>query len=121
MAEQAAKQGSRMTLIGVVIVVFGLIAMVIPTFVGTSVVLLIGILVLLAGISRLVWAFRTGGGERVFLLSVGALTTLCGVLMIANPLFTAGVIAILLAVYFIPSGVGAGCSSPESSRWLWEP
>jgi len=105
MTEQAVKQGGRMTLVGVVIIVFGLIAMAMPAFVGTSVALLIGILVLLAGISRLVWAFRARGGERVFLLLVGALTALCGALMIANPLFTGGVIAILLAIYFIVDGI----------------
>jgi len=105
MAEHTVKQGSRITLIGVVIIIFGVIAMAMPAFVGASVALLIGILVLLAGLSRLVWAFRARGGERVFLLLVGVLTTLAGILMIANPLFTGGVIAILLAVYFIADGV----------------
>ncbi|MDH3198424.1 MAG: DUF308 domain-containing protein [Candidatus Krumholzibacteria bacterium] len=122
MNELVAKQGGRMTIIGVITMVFGIMAISTPLLAGKGVALLIGILVLLAGLSRLLWAFRASGGERVFLLVVGVLTTVCGVVMVANPLFTAGVLAILLAIYFIADGIfeimGAFSLRPERG-WGW--
>lgn len=114
--------GSRMTLFGIIIVIFGVLAIAMPMVAGSSVALLVGILVLLAGISRLLWAFRSDGGQRIFMLVVGALTTICGIAMVANPLFTAGILTILLAIYFIADGVfeilGALAARPQRG-WGW--
>ena len=73
--------------------------------IGGSVVLLIGILVLVGGIARLLWAFKAEGGERLFFIVIGSLTTLAGILMVANPMFTAGLLTILLTIYFIADGI----------------
>jgi uncharacterized membrane protein HdeD (DUF308 family) len=121
-AQVVKKAGGRMTLFGILTMVLGLLALSSPLVVGGSVVMLIGILVLVAGIARFAWAFKAEGGERVFLLVVGALTTLVGALMIANPVFTAGVLTVLLAFYFIADGLfeimGSLKVKPEPG-WGW--
>ena len=52
---QAAKQGGgSMTILGVVTIVLGILAMMSPMVVGFSVAMLIGIILLAAGIARMV-------------------------------------------------------------------
>ena len=121
-AQTIKKHGGRMTMFGVGTMILGIIVMSMPLLVGTSVAIIIGVLVLLGGFSRLMWAFKTSGGERVFLLVVGVLTTLCGVAMLANPLFTAGVLTILLAIYFIADGIFeilGSFSMRPAQGWGW--
>jgi len=121
-AHEVKKHGGKMTMWGVITMILGIICMSIPLVVGSSVALIIGIVVLIAGISRLWWGFKATGSERVFLLVVGVLTTLCGVVMLANPMFTAGVLTILLAIYFIADGIfeimGSFSMRPEQG-WGW--
>jgi len=121
-AQAIKKHGGNMTVFGVITIILGIIAMSIPLIVGSWVALLIGVVVLIAGISRLWWGFKSTGGQRVFLLVVGVLTTLCGVVMLANPVFTAGVLTILLAIYFIADGVfeilGSLSMRPDQG-WGW--
>jgi uncharacterized membrane protein HdeD (DUF308 family) len=121
-AHAVKKHGGRMTMWGVVTMILGIICMSIPLVVGSSVALIIGIVVLIAGVSRLWWGFKSTGGERIFLLVVGILTTLCGVVMLANPVFTAGLLTVLLAIYFIADGIfeilGSLSMRPEQG-WGW--
>lgn len=121
-AHAVKKHGGKMTVWGVVTMVLGIICMSIPLVVGSSVALIIGIVVLIAGVSRFWWGFKASGGERVFLLVVGVLTTLCGVVMLANPMFTAGLLTVLLAIYFIADGIfeilGSFSVRPEQG-WGW--
>jgi uncharacterized membrane protein HdeD (DUF308 family) len=121
-AQGVQKHGSRMTMFGVITMILGIIAMAMPLAVGAGVALVIGIVVLLAGVSRLWWGFKAEGGQRVFLLVVGVLTTLCGVVMLANPVITAGVLTILLAIYFIADGIFeilGSFSMRPSQGWGW--
>ena len=120
--QTARKGGRNMTIFGVMTMALGMLALSAPLVVGGSVVMLIGFLVVVGGMARFFWGFKREGSERVFLLIVGGLTTLAGVLMIANPLFTAALLSILLAVYFIVDGIceiiGAVKVRPEPG-WLW--
>lgn len=65
-----------------------------------------GLLVLTAGILRIVWAFQAGSlGESALLFVLGGLTSLCGIALLVNPLFASGVLTIVLAAYFIIDGI----------------
>jgi len=97
---------NRLTTYGVIAIILGLLAMLAPGLAGLSVALLLGIIVLAAGIVRIVWAFQAGTfGKGVAGFVIGGLTLLCGILLIANPLFASGMLTIMLAIYFIFDGV----------------
>jgi uncharacterized membrane protein HdeD (DUF308 family) len=98
--------GKRMTTLGVIAIVLGILAMVAPVITGLSIALLLGILVVVAGVVRLVWAFQAGSlGEGVLKFLLAGLTLVCGMLMVLNPMFASGFLTILLSLYFIVDGI----------------
>jgi uncharacterized membrane protein HdeD (DUF308 family) len=98
--------GKRMTTFGVIAIILGILAMVAPVITGLSIALLLGVLVVVAGIVRLVWAFQAGSlGEGILKFLLAGLTLICGMLLVANPLFASGFLTILLSLYFIIDGV----------------
>lgn len=113
----------RMTTYGVIAIVLGILAMLAPGITGLSVALLLGIFVLAAGILRIVWAFQAGTfGRGVVGFIIGALTLICGILLVANPLFASGVLTILLAVYFLCDGIFeivAAVQRKPAEGWGW--
>jgi len=65
-----------------------------------------GLLVLAAGIVRMIWAFQAGSfGKGLLMFAIGGLTLLCGIALVANPLFASGVLTVVLALYFILDGI----------------
>ena len=76
---QAAKAGGgSMTVLGVVTIILGFLAMMAPFMAGISISLLVGVLVVAAGIARMVWAFGADSfGRGVLKLAVGGLTVRC--------------------------------------------
>jgi len=96
----------RMTTFGIIAIILGLLAMVAPVITGLSIALLLGFLVVVGGIVRLVWAFQAGSlGEGILKFLLAGLTLVCGMLLVANPLFASGFLTILLSLYFIVDGV----------------
>ena len=62
--------------------------------------------VLVAGLTELAHAFRARSwGVGIVAAAVGAIAILCGMLMIAHPLFNLKFMALLLAVFFIMEGI----------------
>jgi len=115
---------NRITTYGVIAIVLGILAMLAPGLTGLSVAFLLGVIVLAAGIVRIVWAFQAGTfGKGLAGFAIGVLTLICGVLLVANPLFASGVLTILLALYFICDGVfeivvAVQCKPLEGWGWL---
>jgi uncharacterized membrane protein HdeD (DUF308 family) len=96
----------RMTTFGIIAIILGFLAMAAPVITGLSIALLLGCLVLAGGVVRLVWAFQAGSiGEGLLKFLLAGLTLICGVLLVANPLFASGFLTILLSLYFIVDGV----------------
>ena len=68
----AAKGGRRMTALGVIAIVLGVLAMLAPLAAGMSIVFLLGALVAIVGALRMVWAFRAGSlGRGVWVFVIG--------------------------------------------------
>lgn len=115
---------NRFTTFGVIAIILGMLAMLAPGLAGLSVALLLGIIVLAAGIVRIFWAFQAGTfGKGLVGFVIGGLTLLCGILLIANPLFASGMLTILLAIYFICDGIfeivaAIQCKPMEGWGWL---
>lgn len=118
-----ADTGKGMTFLGVIAVILGILAMLAPGLTGVSVTFLIGILVIAGGIIRMIWSFKMGSfGKGVLMFGIGLLTLVCGIALVANPLFASGVMAIVLAIYFIADGIfeisGSFLLRPVSG-WGW--
>lgn len=91
---------------GVVVVVLGFLAMMAPTVTGLSIGILVGFLVLCAGIVRIYWAFRARQfGRGAMLFALGLLTVIAGAAMVMHPVYAAGVLTMILTVYFLLDGV----------------
>lgn len=91
---------------GVIAIIFGIMAMLAPGLTGMTIALLLGPLVLITGVMRVIWAFKSGSAGRGLLMFVlGGLTILCGFAMLADPLLTASILTVMLAVYFVLDGI----------------
>jgi uncharacterized membrane protein HdeD (DUF308 family) len=98
--------GKRMTTFGIIAIILGILAMIAPVVAGLSIALFLGVLVVVGGIVRLVWAFQAGSlGEGILKFLLAGLTLVCGMMLVANPLFASGFLTILLSLYFIVDGV----------------
>jgi len=122
-ADGAKAGGDRTTLFGVIAIILGVFAMLAPVLTGIWVVMLVGVLVLVGGIVRIVWAFQAGSlGKGLLLFAIGGLTLLCGIVLLAHPLFASGVLTILLALYFILDGISEIVASVRlrpAAGWGW--
>ncbi len=122
-AEGAKAGGKSMTFFGVIAIILGMLSMMMPGLTGVSVVYLLGMIVLVAGIVRLIWAFQAGSlGRGLLMFAIGLLTLLAGFALLAHPLFASGVLTIMLAVYFILDGIGeiaAGIRVRPADGWGW--
>ncbi len=103
----ALKENAGVTVaVGVALTIMGLLAIMAPLFTGAAVTILVGILMLAAGITRGVFAFRAqtfGKGALMFLL--GGIVALGGVLLLARPLIGLASLTMVLAAFFFADGI----------------
>ena len=123
LTEAAKADGKNMTIFGVIAIILGIFAMMAPGLTGISVAILVGVIVLVGGIVRIIWAFQAGSlGKGLLMFAIGGLTLLCGIALVANPLFASGVLTIILAIYFIVDGIfeiAAAMRLRPGSGWGW--
>lgn len=116
--------GKAMTTLGILTIILGAVALIAPGITGLSVAMVVGVLVLIGGLLRLIWAFRAGSFSKGILgIALGLLTIVAGIILLSNPLMAAGVLTLLLAIYFIADGIAelvAGFrATPETGKtWL---
>jgi uncharacterized membrane protein HdeD (DUF308 family) len=122
-ANAAKAGGNKMTILGVIAIILGILAMLAPGLTGRSVLILVGVLVLIVGMVRIIWAFQAASlGKGLLMFAIGGLTLLCGILLLAHPLFASGVLTIMLALYFILDGISEIAASVRlrpGSGWGW--
>jgi uncharacterized membrane protein HdeD (DUF308 family) len=113
---------SKMKLMGWLSIVFGGLAIAMPWIAGQSILMIVGVLVMAAGIMRMIWAFQAGSlGKGILVFLIGVLTLLAGIAVIAHPLMSSAVLTIMLAVYFLADGVSeliSAFSVKEGKGWL---
>jgi uncharacterized membrane protein HdeD (DUF308 family) len=92
--------------VGILLIVAGIVAMFAPLGAGLAVVTLIGVLLVFAGFSMLILAFRAGSfGDGLMLLLLGVLSLLAGLYMLFSPGAALATLTLFLAAYFVVSGV----------------
>jgi uncharacterized membrane protein HdeD (DUF308 family) len=91
---------------GVLLIVFGMVAVGLPLYAAVAVSALVAWLIILAGIVHLMLAFRAhGAGSRVWKLLVGVAYVCFGVYLIARPLLGVASLTLLLASLFLIEGI----------------
>jgi uncharacterized membrane protein HdeD (DUF308 family) len=115
--------GKRLVMWGVVVIVFGTLAILAPFLTGVAVSLLVGALLVAAGIVRLVWAFKAGSfGRGLLAFLLGGVSLACGAIMLAQPLLGLASLTLVLAAYFFADGVfeiGASFAAKPAKGWGW--
>jgi len=123
LAGAARAGGKDMTIFGVIAIILGVLAMLAPGITGLSIATVVGMLVVVGGIVRMIWAFKAGSlGKGLLMFAIGGLTLLCGIALVANPLFASGTLTIMLAAYFVVDGIfeiAAGFQARPASGSGW--
>lgn len=108
---------------GIVLLILGMLAVVAPFVAGTATAILVGIILIAAGVVMTVAAFgvRSGGGG-VFAFLLGIVMALAGFVIVARPLIGLASITVALAVYFVVDGIFqiiAGFQARPQKGWGW--
>jgi uncharacterized membrane protein HdeD (DUF308 family) len=116
--------GRKMTVLGIISIVLGIGAIMAPAITGGWVVMTVGLLMMVGGIIKMLWAFAAESfGKGLLALAMGGLTLLCGLSMAGNPLFASAILTLIIAGFLFADGVaeivGAFRVNPASGRvWM---
>lgn len=116
-SSQAVKNGSvSTTMWGVLSIVPGVLAMGFPLLTSLSLAMLIGISMLVAGVSQTVFALQAGSFRAgIVRWLFGGITVFAGTVMVAQPGMTPASLTLLLAIYFFADGLN-GIIAPVSVK-----
>ena len=90
---------------GVIALVFGVVALAWPSATATAIVVLVAVFVLLDGILSLVFAARSQRSSWGFGVFEGVVGVIIGVLALSMPRITAMVLAVLIGVWALVTGI----------------
>jgi uncharacterized membrane protein HdeD (DUF308 family) len=104
---ELARHGSTVSVLwGVLLIVFGMVAVGSPLVAALAVSVIVGWLIALAGGVHLLLAFRThGAGSMIWKLLVGIAYLCFGIYMIVHPLLGIASLTLLLASLFLVEGI----------------
>jgi uncharacterized membrane protein HdeD (DUF308 family) len=106
MIAEVEKRGNLLLFLGVLTVILGMLCMAATLVTGLAVGMLVGGLLLVGGVVRLIFAFKAESwGSGVFRFITGALSVLCGLIMLGRPLLGLASLTLVLAVYFLVDGI----------------
>lgn len=121
--KDAKKNAGWLTALGVLGIVVGFMAIAAPMVAGVYVTVMVGIFMLVAGISQVIGSLKSGAfGSGAMGVLWGLLTSLAGLVMFSRPLVGLGVLAVILGIYFFTDGIWgivlAFRVRPEKG-WVW--
>lgn len=92
--------------VSLIVLLFGLVGILMPTAVFEMLVMIIGILILLVGISTIGLGISAGSGlPKMALLSSGFISILLGLLAVISPYIATIAIGYLLALWMVINGI----------------
>ena len=110
-------------LLSIVLIIFGLLAIALPIISSLGVAIVIGWLVIFAGIAQLVHAFQSKGiGHIVWKILVAAFYLVAGASLIARPALGAAGLSLVLGIFLIAEGIAdviAYFATRKSGSSLW--
>jgi uncharacterized membrane protein HdeD (DUF308 family) len=100
------KSAGMLTFFGILMVIFGFLAMGSPFVAGLAVVWYFGVMLVIGGIFRVIYAFKAQSlGSGMWAILVGFLTVFAGLALLGRPMLGLAVMTLILAVYFIIEGI----------------
>lgn len=117
------KKNARVAVIvGILTLICGVLAIGSPMIAGLSVTLVVGVMLLVGGISQCFLAFKAGAfGKGLLIFVVGALTAVAGYMLFSQPVAGLESITLFLAAYFVAAGIveliGAFQARPAGGVW----
>lgn len=106
MTEKSTPSASYLMWMGIALMVFGGIAIGAPAFAGKAIVYVIGAILMLTGIVQCVQGFGEESWSRKILgIVLGAITAICGLAVLAHPLFGLTMLTLVLAFFFVIEGI----------------
>jgi len=123
MSESAKPNTASLTLMGIVLIVFGVLAIGTPAVAGAAVVYVIGAVLLVAGIVQIVSGLKVEGfTHKLPPIILGILAALCGIGVLGHTLLSLTFLALLMAIFFVVEGVWkiiASFSYRPASGWVF--
>ena len=115
---------NRLTWLGWAVVVLGLLAIVSPLTAGKATVILLGLILLIAGLAQLLVAFRAdqSASSRLLTAILGAITAVAAIFVLAHPLLGLRFLTFLLVAYLVCEGfwkIIVSLRSMHTAGYLW--
>ena len=105
-AGEIKKSAGMLTFFGILMVIFGILAIGAPFVAGLAVVWYFGLMLVIGGIFRVIYAFKAQSlGAGIWAILLGFLTVFAGFVMLGRPLLGLAIMTLVLAVYFIVEGI----------------
>ena len=121
--EEAKKNSGFLIFLGILTVIFGVIAIGSPLITGVAVAVFVGFLLLASGVARIVHALKSKQwGTGFWGTVIGLLGVVAGLLMIFRPLVGLVTMTMLLAIYFLIDGISeiiAAFKIKPDQGWGW--
>jgi uncharacterized membrane protein HdeD (DUF308 family) len=109
--------------LGIVLIALGVIAVLTPAVAGSALVIVIGSIMLIAGIVPIVRELKAEASmEKAMGLTLGIITALAGIAVIGHPVFGLAFLTLLLVIYFVAEGVSKIVASfryKPATGWKW--
>jgi len=103
---EAKKNAGLLIFLGVLTVIFGVLAIAAPFVTGIAVTMFVGFLLVFTGIARIIHAFKSKQwGTGIWGTIIGLLGLGAGLVMLFRPGVGLASLALLLAIYFLVDGV----------------
>jgi len=106
LANAVKKDSTALIVLGILTVILGVLAMMTPLMTGVAVALILGFLLIAAGITRTIFAFKCKSwGKGILVFVLGLLTLLVGLYMVVRPGLALATLTLVLAIYFFVDGI----------------
>jgi len=121
--DEAKKNSGFLIFLGILTVIFGVVAIGSPLITGVAVAVFVGFLLLASGVARIVHALKSKQwGTGFWGTVVGVLGVAAGLLMIFRPLVGLVTMTMLIAIYFLVDGISeiiAAFKIKPDQGWGW--
>jgi uncharacterized membrane protein HdeD (DUF308 family) len=121
--EEAKKNAGLLIFLGVLTVIFGVVAVGSPLITGVAVTVFVGFLLLGSGVTQIIHALKSKQwGTGFWGTVIGLLGVVAGLLMIFRPMVGLVTMTMLLAIYFLVDGISeiiAAFRIKPDQGWGW--
>ena len=98
--------GKKIIIFAVILIILGILSITLPAYSGMTITVILGILFVIGGALRTIFAFiTTSWGSAILRFLFGLVMLLGGIWLIANPAMGMTTLTIILAIMFVVDGI----------------